>query len=159
MQISRYRKWLDSAVNKTRSESRDAQLSASQAQMFFGKLPIGITAAFLVAITLVVLLWQYASHIELLYWAGALVIVSIFRMGIYVSYRLSSEKDKNYASWIRRGVFGNFLGGLVWGCSIFLFNSRIDIFVFECCCHFEGVGDCNAITAAMTNNTNTINPQ
>lgn len=122
MQIPGYRKWFDSAVNGTSSESGDAQLLASQAQMFFGNLPIGITAAFLVAITLVLLLWQRAPHIELLYWAGALVTASLFRLGIYAAYCRSCEKDKNYASWIRRGVFGNFLGGLVWGCSIFLFN-------------------------------------
>ena len=122
MKINRSHKWVAALFSPAGKDSRDQQILSCQAKMFFGHIPAGIAAALPVAITLLLLLWQFVPGTDLLLWAAALAASSLVRLGIYAAYQRSPDKDKAPLRWMLLGTFGNFLGGLAWGCSIFLFD-------------------------------------
>ena len=122
MKFNGTNKWVAALFSPAGKESCDEQIHSCQAKMLYGHIPAGIAAALPVAITLLLLLWQHAPRTELLLWFSALVTTSLIRLGIYAAYQHSTDKDKAPGRWMLFCSFGNFLGGLAWGCSIFLFD-------------------------------------
>ena len=69
-------------------------------------------------------LWNQASHLQLLAWLGAVVLMSLVRAAYQASYAREQPASGEIEAWGRRFVFGSTVAGVLWGVAGVLFFAR-----------------------------------
>lgn len=84
---------------------------------------VHVSLASCVAVSIItVILWPVASHQWLLLWAGALLVLSIFRILLIYSYKKQEQPITDIESWRTFSLVLILLAGLVWGSIAFIYD-------------------------------------
>ena len=98
------------------------RLLPGKVQLLIRHSPVGIGAAFLVALLETMVLWEVADRGLLLLWIGSVAVATLLRMGVIVSYWRTPQAGSQARRWAWRICLGNLFSGLIWGSSILMFD-------------------------------------
>ncbi len=97
-------------------------LYLEQVRLLYKQAPIGVAATLVNAFVLSFVLWSLISHLVLILWLLAIVIVTLFRYRLLYQYRRSPSIHAEPGRWHMRIITGILLSGILWGSAgIFLF--------------------------------------
>src|SRR5262245_25532888 len=94
-------------------DTRDA-IVVEQARFLHRNTPPAVIGGTFIVLIIVAVFWEVVDETYLLGWAGAVVVLSSFRMWTWNRYR---ERDFGLTAnaWIRMAMTGALLSGCLWG--------------------------------------------
>ena len=91
-----------------------------QIKLLYEASPLSVFATILIATVLVIIQWKVFDHQLLLAWLGAFVAVSLYRAGLFVSYRKVEPDISQSLKWESYFLAGSTAAGLFWGITPFI---------------------------------------
>jgi signal transduction histidine kinase len=91
-----------------------AEIRAEQTRQLFGAV-VAVPINALTAAIAAALLWRSLPALVLLAWLGAIILVTLARLGIWRSYRRAPDRDRHAARWAWRHTVGTLAVSIVWG--------------------------------------------
>jgi signal transduction histidine kinase/ActR/RegA family two-component response regulator len=82
-----------------------------------------LSANVAVAMVVVGTLWTQASHVHLLAWLAAVLLLCLVRLGFHARYARERPTGREIEAWARRFVLGSTASGVLWGAAGALFFS------------------------------------
>lgn len=108
------------SADKSAIEGPDSPIYAAQVEVLFRQMPWAVLSNFLVSTLLSIALWPLVDHVRLLFWVGAVFLVSGARWAVGWRYRQRSDPNKVYR-YCSVYLVVVFLSGVVWGSAAPLF--------------------------------------
>jgi len=99
----------------------DALVSEQARQLFSQAMP-SISAAFIVASVMVLVLWDVAPMQHLLLWWGAILVMTVSRLGLVVAFNRKTRDGQNIDKWLIGFCMGNAASGLLWSASMLMLD-------------------------------------
>ena len=97
-------------------------LVSEQARLLFSQAMPSITAAFIVATVMVVVLWNVAPTSHLLLWWGAILVMTVCRLVLVATFNRTVHDGQNIDKWLIGFYLGNVASGLLWSASLLMLD-------------------------------------
>ncbi len=98
------------------------RLLLGKVQLLIRHSPVGIGAALLVALLEAAMLWGIADRDLLVLWISGIVVATVVRLALVTAYWYSPPAEDRARQWAWWICLGNLTSGLIWGCSILMFD-------------------------------------
>lgn len=101
------------------TKSRE-HLYAGQVRQLYAALPISLFAIAVNSIVVVAVLWSILPAAMLLGWLSTIMILTAWRVGIYVRFKRTVPDVGAMRPWARRFLAGSSLSGVLWGAGAYM---------------------------------------
>lgn len=93
----------------------DREILNQRVRMLYDQAPPGLAATVVNGIILVAVLWDVQSPRLLSVWLGVLLLITAWRVGLWLAFRRARSGTTDYRIWLRRFAVGAFAVGACWG--------------------------------------------
>jgi len=102
-------------------------LPAECCRFLYRNAAAGLAVNVVLGIMVTWALWERVSHQHLLFWFGALLLITVGRAYQLFQFQRLSPSDRDMLGWQAAFAVGSTLSGLIWGMSVWLFGSSNSI--------------------------------